>query len=94
MKYAYYRDKENNITNHHKLPEEWTDEETEEKIKQFNSTGASTAFMIEIEEGSFAEYLINSLEEKPNYDRNEVQEMIDNLKDIIYFLRRNKNERV
>lgn len=35
MKYAYYRDRENNITNHHEIPEEWTEEEVEEKVKQF-----------------------------------------------------------
>ena len=61
MKYAYYRDRENNITNHHQLPEEWTEEEVTERIEQFNSTGGTTAFVIEVEEGSFTEYLINEL---------------------------------
>ena len=86
MKYAYYRDRENNITNHHQLPEEWTEEEVTERIKQFNSTGGYTAFVIEVEEGSFIEYLINTLEEKPNYERDILQEMIDHLEDVIDFL--------
>ncbi len=85
MKYAYYRDRENNITNHHQLPEEWTEKEEEERVKQYNS-GDSTAFVIEVEEGSFAEYLINRLEEKPNYERDVLQEMIDHLEDVIDFL--------
>ena len=86
MKYAYYRDRENNITNHHEIPEEWTEEEVEEKVKQFNSTGDLTSFVIEVEEGSFIEYLINRLEEKPNYERDVLQEMIDHLEDVIDFL--------
>ena len=86
MKYAYYRDRENNITNHHQLPEEWTEKEEEERVKQYNSTGDSTAFVIEVEEGSFAEYLINRLEEKRNYERDVLQEMIDHLEDVIDFL--------
>lgn len=86
MKYAYYRDRENNITNHHEIPEEWTEEEVEEKVKQFNSTGNLTSFVIEVEEGSFIEYLINRLEEKPNYERDVLQEMIDHLEDVIDFL--------
>lgn len=86
MKYAYYRGRENNITNHHEIPEEWTEEEVEEKVKQFNSTGDLTAFVIEVEEGSFIEYLINRLEEKHNYERDVLQEMIDHLEDVIDFL--------
>lgn len=42
--------------------------------------------MIEVEEGSFIEYLINTLEEKPNYERDILQEMIDHLEDVIDFL--------
>lgn len=86
MKYAYYRDRENNITNYHQLPEEWTEKEIEEKVKQFNSTGGLTAFVIEEGEGSFIEYLINRLEEKPNYERDVLQEMIDHLEKVIDFL--------
>lgn len=86
MKYAYYRDREKNITNHHEIPEEWTGEEVEEKVKQFNSTGDLTSFVVEVEEGSFIEYLINRLEEKPNYERDVLQEMIDHLEDVIDFL--------
>ena len=66
MQLVYYRNQEGKITSHHNVPKDWTPEYLKEQIEKYNSTNSSShkAFLVEVEDGSFEQYLLDSLHRK------------------------------
>ena len=66
MQLVYYRNQESKITSHHNVPKDWTPEYLKEQIEKYNSTNSPShkAFLVEVEDGSFEQYLLDSLHRK------------------------------
>ena len=66
MQLVYYRNQEGKITSHHNVPKDWTPEYLKEQIEKYNSTNSPShkAFLVEVEDGSFEQYLLDSLHRK------------------------------
>lgn len=80
MKYAIYnRVPTGEITNYNKLPEEWDEETVRKNLKEFNAKHADTcnATIIEVEEGSFIDFLIKKVEDTQQYNKDLVREALD-----------------
>ena len=66
MQLVYYRNQEAKITSHHNVLKDWTPEYLKEQIEKYNSTNSPShkAFLVEVEDGSFEQYLLDSLHRK------------------------------
>lgn len=66
MQLVYYRNQEGKITSHHNVPKDWTPEYLKEQIEKYNSTNSPShkAFLVEVKDGSFEQYLLDSLHRK------------------------------
>lgn len=53
-------------TSHHNVPKDWSPEYLKEQIEKYNSTNSPShkAFLVEVEDGSFEQYLLDSLHRK------------------------------
>ena len=67
MQLVYYRNQEGKITSHHNVPKDWSPEYLKEQIEKYNSTNSPShkAFLVEVEDGSFEQYLLDSLHRTP-----------------------------
>lgn len=80
MKYAiYHRVPTGEITNYNKLQEEWDEETVRKNLKEFNANHADTcnATIIDVEDGSFIDYLIKKVEDTKQYNKDLVREALD-----------------
>lgn len=80
MKLAiYHRVPTGGITNYTKLPEQWSEETVQQKLKEFNASYADTcnATLIEVEDGSFIDFLIKEVEKKHDLKEDLLQEALD-----------------
>jgi len=81
---AYYRKKDTGeITHHHALSEDWPPEVVEERMNQYNSEAdrRTTAYAIQVEDGSFEAYLLDRLEKKYRLAKEAIQEALDAIDD-------------
>lgn len=83
----YYRDvdADGKITRAHTPPEDWTLEETQERINQYNSEHGhrSTVHALQVEDGSIEAYLYQRANERAKWDREALQEAISAIEDAL-----------
>lgn len=80
MKYAVYnRVPTGEITHYNKLPEEWSEELVQQNLREFNASHQDTcnATIIEVEDGSFIDFLIKKVEDTQQYNKDLVREALD-----------------
>lgn len=80
MKYAIYHNvPTGEIIRFHKLPEDWSEEKEQQALREFNSANKNTcnATILEVEEGSFIDYLIKKLDNIKQYNEDLVREVLD-----------------
>lgn len=80
MKYAVYnRVPTGEITHYNKLPEEWSEELVQQNLREFNASHKDTcnATIIEVEDGSFIDFLIKKVEDTQQYNKDLVREALD-----------------
>lgn len=80
MKIAiYHRVPTGEITNYTKLPEQWSEDVVQQKLKEFNASKADTcnATLIEVEDGSLIDFLIKEVEKKQEYKADLIREALD-----------------
>ena len=80
MKYAIYHIvPTGEITNYNKLPEQWSEELVQKNLNEFNASHADTcnATIIDVEDGSFVDFLIKRVDDKQQYNCDLVREALD-----------------
>lgn len=80
MKYAIYHNvPTGEIIRFHKLPEDWSEEKEQQALREFNSANKDTcnATIVEVEDGSFIDYLIKKVDDTKQYNEDLVREALD-----------------
>lgn len=80
MKYGIYHNvPTGEIISFHKIPEDWSEEQERQALKDFNSTHESTcnATIIQVEDGSFIDFLIKKVDETNRYNQDLVREAME-----------------
>lgn len=97
MKYVYYQDVlKGTITSFHKLNSEWSDEEVENRVSEFNKTHMDkNAVVVEVEENSFIDFLIHKANERIQINKEilkELDEYLSEASNIVNTLRFGETE--
>lgn len=82
MKYAYYQSvPDGKITTFHQINPEWSEEKTKEKRRVYNENhiGEIKAVVIDVEEGSFIDFLIHKANERIQINKETLKDLDDAL---------------
>lgn len=82
MKYAYYQSiPDGKITSFHKIDPEWSEEKIQEALKEYNEKHKATnnAVVIDVEEGSFIDFLIHKANERMQINKEILKDLDDAL---------------
>lgn len=82
MKYAYYQSvPDGKITSFNQIPPEWSEEKIQEALKEYNQKHKATcnAVVIDVEEGSFIDFLIHRANERTRINKETLEELDDAL---------------
>ncbi len=82
MKYAYYQSvPDGKITSFNKINPEWSEEKIQEALKEYNKKHKATnnAVVIDVEEGSFIDFLIHKANERMQINKEILKDLDDAL---------------
>ena len=82
MKYAYYQSvPDRKITSFHQVTLDCTDEELKQKLSEYNKKHRQTcnAVIIDVEEGSFIDFLIHKANERTQINKETLKDLDDYL---------------
>lgn len=82
MKYAYYQSvPDGKITNFNKINPEWSEEKIQKALKVYNAKHKTTnnAVVIDVEEGSFIDFLIHKANERTRINKEILKDLDDAL---------------
>lgn len=82
MKYAYYQSvPDRKITTFHQVNPEWSESEIKSELSEFNKKNKATcnAVVIDVEEGSFIDFLIHKANERTQINKETLEDLDDAL---------------
>lgn len=78
MRIVYYRDEAGNIKQHSGIPEEWSNDELALRLLKYNHEHPEyKATIVEIEHGSFEEYLLGLVKKARQRAKDDIQAALD-----------------
>lgn len=84
MQIVYYRDAEGKIRHHHDAPDGMTEERLKAEVEKFNqSDRGRTAHVIDVDAGSFCEYLIQRVKQGNRYTAETIEAAKDAIREAL-----------